>query len=216
MIDSEDFEELGEKLQFLEDKLGGAEALIERFANEMESLEGQMQKTQKEAVGLGRTFGSSLRQAFDSVAIDGANLSDSLSGLTRSMLNATYDAAMKPVTRAVGSVVSDGIGALLPFASGGSFTQGRVMPFAKGDVIGSPTAFHMRGGTGLMGEAGPEAVMPLTRGVDGRLGVQASGNTRPITIQMNISSPDADSFRRSKTQIAAEMSRALARGSRNR
>ena len=216
MIDTEDFEGLGEKIRFLEDELGGAEALVERFTYEMESLEGQVRKTQKEALGLSQVFGTSLRQAFESVAFDGSRLSDTLSGLARSMLNASYNAAMKPVTQAVGSAVSNGIDALLPFASGGSFTQGRVMPFAKGDVIGSPTAFQMRGGTGLMGEAGPEAVMPLTRGVDGRLGVQASGSARPISVHVNISSPDADSFRRSKTQIAAEISRALSRGSRNR
>lgn len=76
----------------------------------------------------------------------------------------------------------------------------------------------MRGGTtGLMGEAGPEAIMPLARGPDGRLGVRASGGgaARPVQVVMNISTPDVTSFHRSQSQIAARMGRVLAQGQRN-
>ena len=72
----------------------------------------------------------------------------------------------------------------------------------------------MAGGAGLMGEAGPEAIMPLTRGPDGTLGVRSSGGGS--TVVMNISTPDAQSFQRSRSQIAAQMSRALSSGARNR
>ncbi|MDN5786017.1 phage tail tape measure protein, partial [Pseudorhodobacter sp.] len=81
--------------------------------------------------------------------------------------------------------------------------------------VSSPTNFAMRGGTGLMGEAGPEAIMPLARGLDGRLGVQAGGG-RDVTVVMNISTPDVAGFQRSQSQIAAQAQRALARGQRNR
>jgi phage-related minor tail protein len=68
-----------------------------------------------------------------------------------------------------------------------------------------------------MGEAGPEAVMPLTRGPDGKLGIRSQGGgSAPITVVMNISTPDAQSFRKSQSQVAAEMNRALSRGQRNR
>ena len=67
-----------------------------------------------------------------------------------------------------------------------------------------------------MGEAGPEAIMPLARGADGRLGVQSSGGARPVTVVMNISTPDVAGFQRSQSQIAAQASRALARGQRNK
>jgi tape measure domain-containing protein len=75
------------------------------------------------------------------------------------------------------------------FASGGVISGG-VQKFAKGGVISSPTTFPMRNGTGLMGEAGPEAIMPITR-IGGDLGVKAdlsglSGNNQ-ITINQNIS-----------------------------
>jgi len=76
--------------------------------------------------------------------------------------------------------------------------------------------FPMRGGFGLMGEAGPEAIMPLTRGSDGRLGVRSEGSGRAVNVVMNISTPDVEGFRRSNSQIAAQMGRVLSRGQRNR
>lgn len=66
-----------------------------------------------------------------------------------------------------------GIGGL--YASGGVFSGGRVTAFASGGVIDRPTLFPMANGMGLMGEAGPEAVMPLRKGRDGRLGVSTDG-----------------------------------------
>lgn len=72
------------------------------------------------------------------------------------------------------------------FKQGAAFSHGRVTPFARGDIFNSPTLFPMAGGMGLMGEAGPEAVMPLTRGKDGKLGVKASGLGEPnIQIVVN-------------------------------
>ena len=90
------------------------------------------------------------------------------------------------------------------------------MPFAKGGVVSSATTFPMRGGTGLMGEAGPEAIMPLRRGPDGSLGVASQGGGGAVSVTMNISTPDVQGFRQSRSQVAAEMSRALSRGARNR
>jgi phage-related minor tail protein len=67
-----------------------------------------------------------------------------------------------------------------------------------------------------MGEAGPEAILPLARGADGRLGVASGGGAGPVHVTMNITTPDVQGFRRSQSQVAAEMGRALARGQRNR
>ena len=62
-----------------------------------------------------------------------------------------------------------------PQANGGVFTK--VNAYANGGVVSSPTTFPMSGNqTGLMGEAGAEAIMPLKRGRNGKLGVQAEGN----------------------------------------
>lgn len=70
------------------------------------------------------------------------------------------------------------------FADGAAFSNGNVIPFASGGIVKGPTTFPMRGGTGLMGEAGPEAIMPLSRGSDGRLGVAASGGGTAVTVNI--------------------------------
>lgn len=67
-----------------------------------------------------------------------------------------------------------GLGSLLASANGNVFSKGRMQAFANGGVVNGPTVFPMANGTGLMGEAGPEAIMPLTR-VGGKLGVVAKG-----------------------------------------
>jgi len=65
------------------------------------------------------------------------------------------------------------------FANGGVFAANGIQPFASGGIVNKPTLFPFAEGgttrTGLMGEAGPEAIMPLRRNSDGRLGVDASG-----------------------------------------
>lgn len=66
-------------------------------------------------------------------------------------------------------------GTAVKSAKGNVFNGGRtVKPFASGGIVSSPTLFPMRRGAGLMGEAGPEAIMPLTRLPSGRLGVESA------------------------------------------
>lgn len=69
-----------------------------------------------------------------------------------------------------------------PNAMGGVFGPGGAIPFARGGVVNRPTLFPFAGGTGLMGEAGPEAIMPLRRGAGGRLGVAAAGGGTSVQI----------------------------------
>jgi phage-related minor tail protein len=68
---------------------------------------------------------------------------------------------------------------------------------------------------GLAGEAGPEAIVPLARGADGRLGVAMSGGGAAANVTIHIATPDADSFRRSETYITGQIARAVARGQRS-
>ena len=90
-------------------------------------------------------------------------------------------------------------------------------PFAKGGVVAAPSYFPLGRGLGLMGEQGAEAILPLARGPDGRLGVRSAGGGapgRPVNVTVNIAAAGADSFRRSEAQVAAALARAVARGQR--
>ena len=205
----------------LEVSLAGAASMTAAFQSELRGMQDTMLYTGREVQGMSRAIGGGLRRAFDGVVFDGMRLSDALRNVARSMVDAAYNTAMKPVQNALGGAIANGINGLvsgiLPFQKGGAISQGRVMPFARGGVVQGPTTFPMRGGMGLMGEAGPEAIMPLRRGPDGRLGVAAAGGGgAPVQVVMNITTPDVQGFQRSQTQIAAQMGRALARGQRNR
>ena len=70
-------------------------------------------------------------------------------------------------------------------AKGNVFSGGNVVPFAKGGIVNRPTVFPMKNGMGLMGEAGPEAIMPLSRGANGKLGVSAA----PMNVIINNNAP---------------------------
>lgn len=220
MAMTDGFDSLAQQVAALEQSLGGAQLMAAAFDAELGRMRESMVFTGREVSTLSLSIGGGLRRAFDGLVFDGMKLSDALKSVAQTMVNSVYNIAMRPVQQAVGGAVANGVNGLLsglfPFEKGGSFVQGRVMPFAKGGVVSSPTQFPMRNGRGLMGEAGPEAIMPLTRGADGRLGVQAQGGGRPVSIVMNVTTPDVQGFARSQSQIAAQMARALARGDRNR
>jgi len=210
---------LDEQLARLEESLGGAGAMIARFDEEL----GRMAATLNEAGGSVGAFSTRIdtgvRRAFEGVVFGGASGGEALRSVAQSVAGATYQAAVRPATGRLGDLVASGLGGFgaAAFADGGAFAQGRVMPFARGGVVSGPVAFPMRGGTGLMGEAGPEAILPLERGADGALGVRAgAGGARPVQVVMNVTTPDVAGFRRSSGQIAAQVGRALARGERNR
>jgi lambda family phage tail tape measure protein len=221
MIDGDGLDDLDLQAAELEDALGGAAQMAGVFNAELARVKTAFADVGRDAQTLERGMSRGLSTAMRGAIASGDSLSQSLEKIGNSMINSAFNAAVRPVTNHVGGLISDGIGGLfgnlLPFASGGSFSQGRVRPFADGGVVNGPTPFPMRGGnTGLMGEAGPEAIMPLSRGPDGKLGVRSAGSAGPVNITMNISTPDAEGFRRSKGQIAAHLGRAIGRGDRNR
>lgn len=93
-------------------------------------------------------------------------------------------ALINPLKAAAGSFLG-----IPGFANGGAFDpMGEVKRFAAGDIFDKPTAFSYAGGSraGILGEAGPEAVMPLARGAGGKLGVMVNAGGRPAP-QINYS-----------------------------
>ena len=220
MRDAEFVDDFDEQIAALEQSMGGAQSMTAAFSDELQKMRSSLSETSRDVDAVSKGFSKGLKHAIDGLIFDGMKLSDVLSTVGRSMMNSVYNAAMKPVTNHLGGMLASGMSGLLagakPFANGASFAQGRVLPFATGGVVDGPTMFPMRGGTGLMGESGPEAIVPLSRGPDGRLGVRSQGGARAVNVTMNITTPDVQGFRRSESQIAAQMSRALARGERNR
>lgn len=159
-----------------------------------------------EASRLSGRFASDLTRAFEDAALKGRSLADVLQRLALSLSRHALEAALAPLTQALG-------GGLAQLVTGGLAS---VLPFAKGGVIASPMAFPLDGRRlGLAGEAGPEAILPLARGRDGRLGVKAEGGAPSLNVTFNVTAQDAQSFRRSEGQIAAMLNRVVGRGARN-
>ena len=94
-----------------------------------------------------------------------------------------------------------------PMPSGNAVPDTRMFKYANGGVVNSPTTFGMSGGkTGLMGEAGPEAIMPLKRGANGKLGVQMEGGGATTVVQnFNFSANGDDSVKRIIAQAAPKI-----------
>lgn len=163
----------------------------------------------------GRDFGRTLTSAFDDVALKGKSLSDTLQKLALSLSRLVLNRAVSSIGTSLGNSIAGAFnGSVTASADGNVFSGGRVKPFAKGGVVSSPVFFPLQSGMGLAGEAGAEAIMPLQRGADGRLGVAASGGAG-TNIVVNVTARDAESFKRSETQIAAMIARVASRGQRN-
>lgn len=109
-----------------------------------------------------------------------------------------------PLAGALGSL----FGGMFGFANGGVFENGmQLTRFAAGGVVSAPTMFPMQGGAGLMGEAGPEAIMPLRRLPSGRLGVEA-GSASPV-YYLDIDARGATDPGATQAQVEAAVDQAL-------
>ena len=214
-----DIETLDRELQNLESGLASTTRMSASFTAELATMQTGLNRTQRESTTFSRALSRNLSSSFGDLLFEGEKLSVVFRDLGRSLVETTLQSSLNPITNRLGELATAGLTGLfsnlLPFEKGGAFSSGRVIPFAKGGVVSSPQTFPMRGGTGLMGEAGAEAILPLSRGADGRLGVKTAGGGGAITINMNISTPDATSFRRSQGQIAAGLRRAVLLGQRN-
>lgn len=188
---------------------------VETWTVRVDADTAPLEEQLKVATGLGRQFSSALINAFEGIAIKGRSLGEVLKSLALSLSNMVLKAAFRPLEQGFGNLLSGLFSGGFGFAKGAAFQQGLPVPFAKGGVINSPIAFPLaRGRTGIAGERGAEAIMPLARGPDGRLGVMGQGGGG-ISVTFNVATPDVDSFRRSETQVAAMLARAVALGQRN-
>ncbi len=188
------------------------ESLIGAGGADLDRMAQQMQDMQKTAGDFSRVLNAGLRTA----VVSGKSLDSVMKSMVLSLSSRTLSSALAPLTNLAGNAVSSLLGsAASSVASGvsGLFSSG-VSLFADGGVVSSPTFFGHGSGLGLMGEAGAEAILPLQRGADGRLGVAGPGGSGGGTVVVNVTTPDAPSFRRSEAQVSAMVARAVGRGRR--
>ena len=159
------------------------------------------------------TFAKAIRRAFADATAGGKKFDDVLKQLALRLSSMSVTQAFNPVAKGAAGSLNKLFDTL--FAGGGLSEGRRAVPFATGGVIGAPAYFPVSpGGLGLAGEAGPEAIVPLRRGSDGRLGIAASGAGQPLNVTIHIATPDPQSFRHSEAYITGQIARAVARGQR--
>ncbi|MEA2857143.1 MAG: hypothetical protein QOH98_1464 [Methylobacteriaceae bacterium] len=147
----------------------------------------------------------SLARTFASAIASGKSFNDTLAtiaiSLSRVALNTGAQSLVSGATSWLGNALSG--------------LSGSVAPFAEGGIVSNPTMFGMGSNFGLMGERGAEAVLPLSRGPNGQLGIAAQATQAPAAVTVNIAASDAESFRKSEGQITSALARAVARGQRS-
>lgn len=148
----------------------------------------------------------SLTKAFADATINSKAFSNTLTGVATALASVLAQSLSGPLSSGFSSILGG-------FTGGGEAPS--VAPFADGGIVASPKFFGGGGSVGLMGERGAEAILPLSRGPNGQLGIASQGaNARPLTMNVTIATSDAESFRRSEAQVAGALARAVSRGQR--
>ncbi len=179
----------------------------EVYTRAIEDLNAKFDPFTKLVAGVASTVENELNSAFASVLKGTADLGDALLSFASNVL---AKVAQDLFAEQFAGPIADGIKAIFS-ANGNVFDQSGVTAFAKGGVVGGPTIFPFANGIGLMGEAGPEAIMPLSRGADGKLGVvAANGNSAPKVTINNYSGQEATASSDSAGNIVVEIGRAIA------
>lgn len=186
-----------------------------RFASELERAE----KAGKDADDIGRSLGLTFTSAFEDAIIKGKEFREILAAIAQDIARIIL---RKSITEPAGNAITGllkgvnfggffgnifGGGGMssaqmtsaynsffVASANGNIFSGGNVVPFARGGIVQRPQIFPMaNGGLGLMGEAGPEAIMPLRRDGTGRLGVASAGGGGTVINQsINVDARGAD------------------------
>ncbi|MBL3611149.1 phage tail tape measure protein [Rhodovulum sulfidophilum] len=205
---------LKETLAGVSEEAGNTATSLTRIGDAADDGAGveKVKKKTKDLADTAKETGDSFKTFFKDLAKGSGDAGDAISALADRMLDDLLDRAMSPLSNALGGFfdslfsgmfggVGGASGGTTKSALGNIFEGGRVRAFAAGGVVDRPTFFPMRGPTtGLMGEAGPEAILPLTRLGNGKLGVASigGGSVRMGDIHVSVQGSNA-----SPEQIAA-------------
>ncbi len=194
----------------------------EQLKREAEALEAYAEMMQDRfAEGIARPF----ERFFDDIMAGTESVKDAFEDMLRSIsASILHQLIAEPIAnlakRIVLSVLNTDFSGMFGGGGGGGSSEmtfrreamggaygygGPITAFSGGGVVSEPTTFRFRGGTGIMAEKKPEAVMPLERGSDGQLGVRATGGGGDTYINFHVSTPNADSFRQSERQIIGRL-----------
>jgi phage-related minor tail protein len=163
---------------------------------------------------LSRGFGAAFARALDQAIVRGKSFSEVIRTLGLRLSSLALNAAFKPIEQGLSGAFQGLFSGLMGGGSGGGSLL-NVTPFAKGGVVATPSYFPLGNALGVAGERGAEAILPLARGSDGRLGVRAETTQRPLSVNVSIAAQDAASFRRSEAYVSGMIARAVARGERS-
>jgi hypothetical protein len=155
-----------------------------------EAIRAAQEKSREIAQGLAQDITGPIKEALKSGEFSWEAFAGAISRIAQNLATRLIELAFKPIETALLNAFMGGgggvLGSLSGFAKGGVFAGGaELTAFAQGGVVNRPTVFPFAKGVGLMGEAGPEAVLPLKRGKGGRLGVEMSGDGAAPAAQMS-------------------------------
>ena len=180
--------------QYTLDRLDAVQALADAQGNLND-------KTEDYSITLDQirdTLANQMTSAIEGL-IDGTkSLGESLSGLLKTFASMFLQSGVKSL-----------VGSIFPSAYGNVVANNKIVPFAYGGVVNKPTLFPMANGAGLMGEAGPEAIMPLRRNASGRLGVESSGGVGNVVVNVDATGSSVQGDQPSSEQLGRAIGQAV-------
>lgn len=195
---SEEEFKIREKLRDLKGNV--TEEEIQATLRQMDATQKLIEQQQR-VEAITKSFSSTIENAFMSIADGSKTVADAFRNMLRDMLLEIY---RQQIVKPMADSFAGFLGGLFQ-ANGGVWNKG-IQMYANGGVVGSPTMFRHAGGIGMMGEAGPEAIMPLKRGKNGKLGVQVDGGGSVNVVQhFNFSANGDDSVKKIIAQAAPQI-----------